>query len=160
LKRLTLIRHAHAMEREPQSSDFERPLSRRGQAEAEALATCLLAQKLMPDLLVSSPAQRAKQTADTLARELALPAHAVKYEERLYLARPPEILRYIQSIEPRVQHLALVGHNPGLSELARSLAGNATLTELGTAVACIMTFDVETWPDITAGTVNIRTVSA
>lgn len=151
MKRLTLIRHAHAMGKEPKTSDFDRPLSRRGHAEAQALGKHLRAQKRLPGSLVTSPAQRAKQTADILAIQLALPAHVIKYVDSLYLARSTDILRTVQSTAPGIQHLAIVGHNPGLSELTRLLAADATLTELGTAVASAMNFDVTVWSDIAAG---------
>lgn len=151
MKRLTLVRHGNAAWKNSQASDFERPLTRRGQAEAEALARHLLARQLVPDLLMTSPALRAKQTTEILARELELPANTVKQEEWLYLAQPADILRAARSPGPKVQHLMLVGHNPGVSELAQLLAPQARLAELGTAVACTMIFNVEAWAGIAPG---------
>jgi phosphohistidine phosphatase len=151
MKRLTLVRHANAAWKNSQTSDFDRPLTRRGQAEAEALARHLLGQKLVPDLLIASPALRAKQTAETLVREMQLPANATKYEERLYLAHPADLLRTARSPGPHVQHLMIVGHNPGMSELARLLAPQTELAELATATACTMLFDAGAWPALEYG---------
>ena len=73
MKRLTLVRHAHAKVQAPPVTDFERPLSRRGKSEAKATAGQLLQQELIPDLLVASPSKRTLQTAQILAQRLQLP---------------------------------------------------------------------------------------
>ena len=151
MKRLTLVRHAHATWKDPQPSDFERPLTRRGQSEAAVLGQLLLRAKLVPELLVSSGAQRARQTAEILARELSLPSNALRFEESLYLAEAAHILEIAKSPGPRLGHLMIVGHNPCLSELARLLAPRADIPEMETATACSMTFDVNDWQDIEPG---------
>jgi phosphohistidine phosphatase len=144
--RLTLIRHANAEWKDASMDDFERPLNPRGTREAEALGKLLMANELVPDLLVASAARRAKQTAEILARKLSLPTRHVHFAEPLYLARPETILAQAKSTGPDVQHLAIVGHNPGLSELARSLAPEgAQVAELATGSACTLTFAVKSW---------------
>jgi phosphohistidine phosphatase len=152
MKRLTLVRHAHAAVKNAHTSDFERPLSRKGTAEAEALARHLLDLKLIPQLLIASLAQRAKQTAEILARELKLISNNLKFEERLYLAPAQEILPLVRSIGPKVPHLMIVGHNPGLSDLAKLLAPQTLSGELATASACDLTFNVEAWPAVAPDT--------
>ena len=151
MKRLTLVRHANAEWKNPKSSDFDRSLSRRGQVEAEALARHLLERRLLPDLMMASSALRAKQTSEILARQLELPGNTLKFEEQLYLAEPEEILRTIKSVGPKVQHLTIVGHNPGISDCARLLAPEASLPEFPTAAACTMTFAARTWREVTPG---------
>lgn len=151
MKYLTLVRHGNAAWKDPQASDFDRPLTRRGQGEAAALARSLKREALVPDLFLSSTAIRARQTAETLIRELELPSNCVKYEERLYLAEAEDLLRLAQSPGPRIAHVMIVGHNPGLSELARLLAPRADLPELDTATACAMAFKITEWPQLTAG---------
>ena len=106
---------------------------------------------LTPDLLISSTAQRARQTAEILGRELALPANVLRYEESLYLAEAAQILLVARSPGPKLMHLMIVGHNPCLSELARQLAPRADIPELDTATACSMTFDAPTWQAIVPG---------
>ncbi len=151
MKRLTLVRHANASWKNSKSSDFDRSLTRRGQAEAEALARHLLERKLVPDLMMASAAQRARQTGEILARELELPVNTVKFEEQLYLAQPTDILQVIRSVGPKVRHLTVVGHNPGISECARLLAPQARLAEFETAAACTMTFDAQAWREVAPG---------
>ena len=149
--RLTLIRHANAEWTDANFKDFERPLNRRGEGEAEAIAKLLLEHQLVPDLLLASTAKRTQQTAETLTRILDLPPRRVKPAEQLYLARSEVILTFAQSTGPKVHHLAIVGHNPGISELARSLApADAQIGELSTASACTLTFTCESWGDVAA----------
>lgn len=151
MKRLTLVRHANATWKDWTASDFERPLTRRGISETAVLGKLLLRDELVPDLLISSPALRARQTAELLAKELTLPANIVRFDEALYLAEVPDLKRVARSSGPKLLHLMIVGHNPCLSELARLLSPRADIAELDTATACSMTFDVEDWSGIDAG---------
>lgn len=151
MKRLTLVRHAHAKVQEPPISDFERPLSRRGKSEAKETALQLIEQELIPDLLIASPAKRSLQTAEILARELQVPERRLRPDESLYLATADALLDAIRATGPRIQHLMLVGHNPGVSVLAKVLAPEAALGEFAPAAACIMEFEVSSWSGIDAG---------
>jgi phosphohistidine phosphatase len=143
LKRLTLVRHANAEWKDARMTDFQRPLNRKGQKEAEATARRLLELEWVPELLIASPAERTRQTAEILARDLG--AKRVQFEERLYLARAEEILRLIRGTGPLVNHLMIVGHNPGISELARRLSNGSLTHELSTGAACLLRFNGEDW---------------
>jgi phosphohistidine phosphatase len=148
VKRLTLMRHANAQWKDPQLADFERPLSRRGQSEAEAMGRRFVELHLAPTVVVTSPARRARQTADIMVREVGLPARNLRTEESLYLAPSEEILRIIRSTGPRIPHLMIVGHNPGISELSNLLAPLSHAREITTAGMCSLSFDVHSWADI------------
>ena len=151
MKRLTLVRHAHAKVQAPPVTDFERPLSRRGKSEAKATALQLLQQELIPDLLVASPSKRTLQTAQILARKLQIPERHLRYDESLYLATAETLLNAIRATGPRIGHLMIVAHNPGVSVLANVLAPEAALGEFATAAACTMEFEVPNWSAINAG---------
>jgi phosphohistidine phosphatase len=148
MKRLTLMRHGDAQWKDPQISDFARPLNRRGIAEADAMARRLVELALVPDLLLVSPAQRTLQTAEAVARELSLTNRHVRRVEALYLARASDVLQIVHTTGPRLPHLMIIGHNPGLSELARQLAPGYGIEGLTTAAICSMTFDTDTWSEI------------
>jgi phosphohistidine phosphatase len=148
VKRLTLMRHADAQWKDPDVADFARPLNRRGNNEAEAIARRLGELQLIPDLIIVSPARRAAQTAETVARELTLLPRSLRYEEGLYLAGAEEILKLVRGIGPLVPHLMIVGHNPGISEAANILAPSPEMSGLATAAFCSITFDVGLWPQI------------
>jgi phosphohistidine phosphatase len=145
MKRLTLMRHADAQWKDPEVADFARPLNRRGSGEAEAMGRRLTELALTPDLIIASPARRAQQTAEIVARELALPQRSIYCEEALYLAGAQEILQLTRAIGPLVPHLLIVGHNPGISELANLLARGSEIGGLATAAICSITFEAEQW---------------
>jgi phosphohistidine phosphatase len=148
VKRLTLMRHGDAQWKDPEVADFARPLNRRGSSEAEAMGRRLAELALIPDLIIASPARRAQQTAEILARELAVPPRSIHFEEALYLAGAQEILRLARTVGPRVPHLMIVGHNPGISELAQLLAPSADVGGLATAAICTITFDTGQWSGV------------
>jgi len=155
VKRLTLIRHANADWKDASIADFDRPLNKRGIGEAEAIGKVLMENELVPDLLLTSTARRAQQTSEITGRMLGLPARRVKAAELLYLARAEVILTLAQSTGPKCGHLAIVGHNPGISELAHSLAPpDAPIAEMSTGCACTLTFTVRTWADVKAPAVR------
>lgn len=144
------MRHGDARWKDPGLADIERPLSRRGAAAAEAMGRRLLELELLPDLLVLSPARRALQTAEIVARELSLPARRVVREDSLYLASAADILKVVQGTGPRVAHLMIVTHNPGITELVQRLAPAAQGVGMGTAAVCSMTFESTDWNQLDA----------
>jgi phosphohistidine phosphatase len=151
MKRLMLVRHAHAKVQAAAVTDFERPLSRRGKAEAKATALSLVEAGAAPELLIASPARRTLQTAEILARELHTPERQLRLDEVLYLATPDKILQVIQGCGPRIEQLMIIGHNPGISTLANALAPQAKFGEFETGAACIMDLNVRTWSAVTPG---------
>jgi len=154
MKRLTLMRHADARWNDPAITDLERPLNRRGTAAAEVMARRLLDLELIPDLLLASPARRTQQTADIVARELSLPARRVRREEALYLASASDMLELVHGTGPRVAHLLLVAHNPGVSELAQLLLRQHSTAGLATAALCSIAFDAAHWAAIDSAAVT------
>ncbi|HKU89373.1 MAG TPA: histidine phosphatase family protein [Steroidobacteraceae bacterium] len=143
-KRLTLIRHANA-EQDADVRDFERPLSRKGLGEAQEVARRFQERGLKPDLILLSAAVRTRETAETFARELGVPARLLQADDSLYLADGEHILSVIRGIGPRVGHLMVIGHNPGISAAAISLAPEAVSTDLPTCGTLTMTVSCATW---------------
>lgn len=152
MKRLTLMRHARAeLKHSKPVADFERPLDRRGVAEIANMSERLLSQELIPDLILTSPALRAVQSAESVARTLGLAMRRVQRDDRLYLATAEELLAVLRDLGPQVAHAMLVGHNPGLTELARRLTADPSLGELATAAVATMSFDATSWRRLEAG---------
>jgi phosphohistidine phosphatase len=148
VKRLTLMRHADARWQDAGLSDLERPLNRRGAAAAETMARRLAELALVPDLLLVSPARRTQQTGEIVARALSVPARLVISEEALYLASAADLLQVVQATGPRVTHLLVIAHNPGLSELVRQLVPEAEASGLAAAALCSMAFETSHWTAI------------
>jgi phosphohistidine phosphatase len=148
VKRLTLMRHADARWQDPGLSDLERPLNRRGTAAAEAMGRRLLELALVPDLLLVSPARRTQQTGEIVAQVLALAPRQVVSDGALYLASAADLLKVVQATGPRVAHLLVVAHNPGVSELVQQLVPEAEASGLATAALCSMACDTDHWSAI------------
>jgi phosphohistidine phosphatase len=118
--RLMLLRHAKTEKAEPGQRDHTRRLNGRGQKDAPLIGAYIARHALIPDLVLVSGAARTRETWELLASALsALPR--VTYEERLYDAGPDAILTVVRETAPDVRTLMVVGHNPGLHDLARML---------------------------------------
>jgi phosphohistidine phosphatase len=143
-KRLSLIRHANA---DPDSDvrDFERPLSRKGQSEALEMARRFQDRGLVPDLILASAAVRTRETAETFARILGVASRLLQADDSLYLADGDHILSVIKAVGPRVGHLMVIGHNPGISAAAISLAPEAVSNDLPTCGTLTMTVACAKW---------------
>ncbi len=102
--------------------DQHRPLKKRGRRAARAVGRWLRKEKVVPDLLLSSPARRALDTARLVAAELELGPEMVRVEEAIYGGWPDELMGVIRAVEDRVRTLLLVGHNPDLEDLVLELA--------------------------------------
>ena len=143
-KRLSLVRHANA-EQDSDVRDFERPLSRKGRGEAEEVAKRFLERERVPDLIMASAAVRTRETAEIFARILSVPARLLQAEDSLYLADGDHILACVRNVGPRVGHLMVIGHNPGISAAAISLAPETITTDLPTCGALSMSVTCAKW---------------
>jgi phosphohistidine phosphatase len=148
MRRLTLMRHAEARWQDGAGDDLARTLSRRGISAAEAMGRRLLELELVPDRVIMGPAQRTRQTANLLARELGLPPRHVLPEEGLYLASAADILGIVRATGPRIAHLLVVAHNPGLSDLIHQLMPRGGISTLTTGALCSIEFDADAWTAI------------
>jgi len=152
VKTLTLLRHAQAgWQHSKPASDFERPLDRRGLADIASISGRLRSRQLIPDLILTSPAVRAVQSAESVARILGVAMHCVRRDDRLYLATPAEMLIVLQDLGRMIGHAMLVGHNPGLTTLMREFNANPSLDELVTAAVATMVFDTDSWRELEPG---------
>lgn len=120
MKTLLLIRHAKSSWDSPGLSDFERPLNERGKRDAPEMAK-RIKEKVEIDLFVSSPAKRAKKTANFFAEEYGIDKDAIQLEEALYLAVPETFGSIIAALNDKASAAALFSHNPGITQYANSL---------------------------------------
>ncbi|HYJ83832.1 MAG TPA: histidine phosphatase family protein [Allosphingosinicella sp.] len=120
MKTLTLLRHAKSDWDDPVSRDFDRPLNPRGRKAARAVAREMKARGLAFDLVLASPARRVIETLEEV--EPVYGALRPDYDRRLYLASTATLLEIVRAAPDPVGRLLLVGHNPGLEELALALS--------------------------------------
>ncbi|HUN47821.1 MAG TPA: histidine phosphatase family protein [Stellaceae bacterium] len=128
MKVLHLLRHAKSSRDDDSLADHDRPLSKRGRRDAQAIARHLHAAKLQPDLVLSSTALRTRETLAPI--QAALKPRRVVFDHDLYLAPPTTLLDHVRRLEESVTEVLMVGHNPGVHELALLLADRRSLPGL------------------------------
>lgn len=143
MKKLTIIRHAKAVEAAPALTDFERPLTKRGLKDAERIGK-LLAELTPPvDWLLSSPALRTRETTTALVESLGYQGR-VQWAESAYLAEAEIWLNLLGHLPPEVEHVTIVGHNPGIADLVAGLAaGMAPRLNLAFPTAALAHLELE-----------------
>lgn len=131
--------------------DDERPLAERGRRDAPAIGTWLAGQVGRIDQVLCSTAVRARQTWQ-LAATAFDPAPPVRYEERIYQAMPADILTILMELDERVRTVAVVGHNPTLSDVVEQLSGQPC--ELKTSAIAVLSWP-GTWTDAQSAEVTL-----
>lgn len=126
--RLTLLRHGRADWPAGRYTDADRPLDAVGLREASSAGAALADFEPPPSLLLHSPALRTAQTAALVRRALGDPSLRVIADQRLYLASAQRVCAVLDDWAREVQHVVVIGHNPGLSDLASHLPGGSGRT--------------------------------
>jgi len=139
MKRLLLLRHANAEPAVPGTDDIDRHLSVRGRAEALDAANRIARAGLRCDALLVSPALRARETATIIAAELDLPLR-LTIDPELYPGDPAALLQSVSRCPASHATVMIVGHNPGISELAQRFQQTPPPVELHTAGLCLISF--------------------
>lgn len=154
MKTLLLLRHAKSSWDDPALADFDRPLNERGRRAAPFMGGLLRREGLVPDVVVSSPAVRAKQTAEAVIAAGGFDA-AVVFEESIYEASPNALREAVAAIDDAAATAMLVGHNPGIEGFIRYLTGE--IEPMPTAAVAVVSLDIESWADATdnCGTLNM-----
>jgi phosphohistidine phosphatase len=120
MKTLHLLPHAKSSRKDPGLDDHDRPLSKRGRETARAIATYLRRAKIAPDLVICSTAVRAGQTLDPIAKAIKRPK--VILEREIYEVAQEKIWKHLWKLPESADSVLLIGHNPGLHDLALALA--------------------------------------
>ncbi len=147
MKKLLLIRHAKA-EKETSVKDIERPLKYIGIQDAAFMAEKLKDDSRIPQIIVSSPALRTKTTAEIFADHLLLPDPELN--KAIYEASQQTLLRVINQLPVQYNFIALVGHNPSISQILYYLTGE--VKEVHTSAVAEIDFDAKDWTSISGGT--------
>lgn len=148
-KRLFIMRHAKSKWSEQGVSDHDRALAKRGKRDAADMGRALAERGLQPQLILCSTAKRARATVKRLlASAEATPQ--VRYSRALYGAGPLDCVRLLRHVPDEIHTVMLVGHNPGLEELATLLSRRQVT--LATAHLLCLELDVAAWADLDANT--------
>lgn len=144
---LTLLRHAKSAWDDATRKDRERPLNQRGERDAPLMGQRLCARGARPTLILTSPAVRARRTAQIVAREIGYPAEFLQREEELYLASADQIIAVLARQESSFRDVVVCGHNPGLTDLANRLT-SADIDNIPTAGVVIIGLNLNRWADL------------
>ena len=123
-RELLLLRHAKSDWEAGAPTDFERPLAKRGRKDAPRVGEWLYREGLVPDLVVSSPAERARQTALKVCNSMDLKKKNIKWDDGVYGASVSDLLVVLARCPTDASTVLLVGHNPGLEDLLTFLVGD------------------------------------
>lgn len=155
MHQLLLLRHAKSSWDDPKLADRDRPLSKRGRRAAAAMRKAMLDLGLTPDVVLVSPSRRTQETLAALEPWDDTPL--VEQVEALYLATAPQLLAILRGVNETVRSLMLIGHNPGMHELAVLLASTTAANDAnrrvtaGFPTAALAEFSVATqWQQLDA----------
>ncbi len=138
------MRHAKSSWSDPKIADFDRPPNKRGRRDAPLMGQWIATHLPAPDRVVSSPARRARETAEAVVAALRRPPATIVWEPRLYAASRLPLLAVIREQPDSAGHVLLVAHNPGLTELANTLC-NDSLENLPTAAIYSLNLPLDRW---------------
>jgi len=155
MKTLYLLRHAKSSWDDHSLSDFERPLNARGLKAAPFIGLLMKENGLTPEAIVSSPAERAKQTAE-LVREAAGFEPEISFNERIYEATVGTLVSIIVGIDNSNDSVLIVGHNPGAEGLVYYLTGE--IAPMPTAALAVIKLDIDNWAEISDGRGRLQRV--
>lgn len=151
---LILTRHAKSSWDDPQQPDFARPLNKRGRAAAPVIGQWLIDNAYLPQEVICSSAARTRETWDRMGLE----TDDLRLEDALYHAPPSSMLTVLRAAHAPC--VLMLGHNPGIAEfasmLAKAPAAHPRFHDYPTCATTVLTFDIESWQDVTANCGTVR----
>ena len=145
MKSVLILRHAKSNWKEPGIDDHERPLNKRGKHDAPLMGKLLKDEHLLPDLIISSTAKRARSTAKRVAESLGYEGK-ITLDRSLYAAEPAAYINVLRHLSNEYTRVLMVGHNPGLEELVNTLTGKEHI--MPTCSLVHIQFSVNSWNEI------------
>jgi phosphohistidine phosphatase len=163
MKTVTLFRHAKSGQKnDPKIEDFDRTLANRGLKDAPRMGMAMSDYKLRPNLALCSPSARTRQTYALAAAQAWDNPPRLRFDDRLYEAAASSMMTILRELPADVAHVMIVGHNPGLHELALELIQPQQKCTVGfadkfpTAAIASFTFDIDDWKELAPHTGKLR----
>jgi len=145
-RKLYIIRHGKSSW-DSIVSDIDRPLTERGVKNSYEMAARLAERKMIPEMIISSPANRAMHTAVIMYRTWELNDRDMRVRKSLYLPEVEDIAETISEVEDQVASVAIFGHNPGFTQFANRFL-ESQVDNVPTAGVVVLTMECESWNDI------------
>jgi phosphohistidine phosphatase len=155
MKTIYLVRHAKSSWKYPNLDDFERPLNKRGRKNAPFMGKILKKLEVTPNLVISSPANRAAMTARIISSTINYPLENIVYSEAIYEFSEDALIRVINKIDDNVNSSMIVGHNPAINGLANYI-GDQPISNIPTCGICCVDLDISSWSNIGKNCGKIR----
>jgi phosphohistidine phosphatase len=155
MKNLFLVRHGKSDWSVSGQKDFDRELNGRGRSDAPKMGRKLYEMEARPDIIISSPAARARLTAELVCEQLKSDPEKILYNEDIYEASVRTLLGVINGIEDKYSRVMIFGHNPGFTFLAEYL----TKKEIGNIPTCGVVnieFDLASWKEVSGGNGELK----
>ena len=154
MKRLILVRHAPFDHSKRMETDLDHPLTRNGRQQAAAVAGQLAHLQIQPDLILVSPAKRARQTAEIVVKKMGLPATCLKVDNRIFEAEMREIFRMVHQFDDALETVMIIGHNPAMISLLQHLIESG-VTKMDPASVAVLELSNNFWRRVAFGTVQL-----
>jgi phosphohistidine phosphatase len=148
MKTLYVLRHAKSDWNDARLTDFERPLNERGLHAARKMGEFLREREIAPDSIISSPARRARETAQIIKQAARFSAE-IHFEPRIYEASVSDLIEIVSNVENDCEKLLIVGHNPGFEQLVEILTSE--LHAMPTAALAQIELQIESWSETIRG---------
>ena len=146
-RRLLMVRHAKSSWKNPLQSDHERPLNDRGERDAPMMGKKLKELGVSPDIIISSTAKRAVQTAKKIAKEISYSADAIKWYEKLYHCIPAVFEEVLYELDDDIRTVLIVAHNPGITQFVNELSPAFHTDNMPTCGMVGTEFELEEWTE-------------
>jgi len=150
-KTLLILRHAKSSWKDEKLKDIDRPLKRRGEEDAVVIGKVLTVAELVPQVILSSPAKRAKQTAELVVSEAKFKGE-LRFVDAFYMGEPENYIGELKELPDEIERVMIIGHNPGLEALLQLLDGK--VNSLPTGSLAYLVLDIKHWSDLTKSTVG------
>lgn len=155
VKNLFLVRHAKSDWSNSGQKDFDRELNSRGVNDAPRMGRKLYELNVKPELIISSPAARAKLTAEYISEQLQYDTEKILFNEEVYEASVRSLLAVINDIPDHYNKVMMVGHNPAFTYIAESLT-KQPIDNIPTCGIVNIEFTVDSWKEVSGGTGNLK----
>lgn len=151
MKTLLLMRHGKSSWKDEKLEDHERPLKKRGRKDAKIIAKVIQENELIPDLIISSSAVRARETADIVAENLSFGKQIIAIDN-LYMGEPLDFINALKILNNKYASVMIVAHNPGLEAYLQIIDGDIESVPTGALGQLVLALD--DWKDISLDTMG------
>lgn len=144
---LYMIRHAKSSWSNPADSDFERPLNDRGKRDSPFIGSKLKEKNILPDIIISSTAKRAAQTAKKIATAIGYDISNIKWLDKLYHCSPASYEEVLYELDDDIQSVCIVSHNPGVTQFVNEQSDSFYTDNMPTCAVVGIEFDLNSWQE-------------